>query len=203
MQNRVEVKQSILAGHGSLSIVWGAWATGMAAAAAATLHRFERLGMGAIPPASGLKALARVSQAVGISPLSEVRNPPPTIIEGCLRLLEEGNKDKNSIGMSGVTIAAKLHNVPFLVVFVLGMFRPSKKSSALLPARLSSTHSSGAACKDRASLFRSCSGSLRKRRLSRLQTPASSLGHFELQVQARSRHWRPFSTSSASCWAVR
>jgi hypothetical protein len=39
-------------------VMWGAWATGMAAADAAILQRFERLGMGSIKPAAGLAALA-------------------------------------------------------------------------------------------------------------------------------------------------
>ena len=38
--------------------MWGAWATGMAAADTTILQRFERLGMGSIKPAAGLAALA-------------------------------------------------------------------------------------------------------------------------------------------------
>ena len=38
--------------------MWGAWVTGMAAADAAILQRFERLGMGSIKPAEGLAALS-------------------------------------------------------------------------------------------------------------------------------------------------
>ena len=43
--------------------MWGAWATGMAAADAAILQRFERLGMGSIKPAAGLVALAAILSA--------------------------------------------------------------------------------------------------------------------------------------------
>lgn len=46
-----------------MSVMWGAWATGMAAADAAILQRFERLGMGSIKPAAGLAALAAVLSA--------------------------------------------------------------------------------------------------------------------------------------------
>lgn len=42
------------------SIVWGAWAIGMAASAAATLQRFERQGMGAVTAAQGLRALSHI-----------------------------------------------------------------------------------------------------------------------------------------------
>lgn len=46
-------------GHAGLpatSVMWGAWALGMAATPA-TLLRFERMGMGAIRPSLGLQAL--------------------------------------------------------------------------------------------------------------------------------------------------
>ncbi len=43
--------------------MWGAWATGMAAADAAILQRFERLGMGSIKPAAGLAALSAALSA--------------------------------------------------------------------------------------------------------------------------------------------
>ena len=46
------------AGLPCTSIMWGAWAFGMAAAAPATLRRLERAGMGALGPAQGLAALA-------------------------------------------------------------------------------------------------------------------------------------------------
>lgn len=59
-------------GFGTVSIIWGAWAVGMAATAAATLRRFERLGMGAITPARGLAALAHVLATASAPPTAEV-----------------------------------------------------------------------------------------------------------------------------------
>lgn len=44
----------------SVSVMWGAWAAGMAASDAATAQRFQRLGMGIIQPHAGLAALARI-----------------------------------------------------------------------------------------------------------------------------------------------
>jgi hypothetical protein len=37
--------------------MWGAWAIGMATTNSLTIMRFERLGMGAIAPTSGIRAL--------------------------------------------------------------------------------------------------------------------------------------------------
>ena len=48
------------AGLRSVSVMWGAWATGMAASDAAITQRFQRLGMGTIQPSAGLAALARI-----------------------------------------------------------------------------------------------------------------------------------------------
>ena len=52
-----------------MSVMWGAWALGMAASDPATLARFARMGMGAIRPAQGLLVLAGVLAA---SPRSHV-----------------------------------------------------------------------------------------------------------------------------------
>ena len=51
------------AGGATTAVMWGAWASGMAAAQRGTLARLERLGMVAIPPASGLRALTQVLAA--------------------------------------------------------------------------------------------------------------------------------------------
>ncbi len=53
---------SVRAAAGSVhtAVMWGAWATGMAAAQRGILARLERLGMVAIPPTAGLKALAQI-----------------------------------------------------------------------------------------------------------------------------------------------
>ena len=51
------------AGSVITAVMWGAWATGMAAAQRGTLARLERLGMVAIPPSAGLKALAQILTA--------------------------------------------------------------------------------------------------------------------------------------------
>ena len=48
------------AGGIATAVMWGAWASGMAAAQRGTLARLERLGMVAIPPTAGLKALASI-----------------------------------------------------------------------------------------------------------------------------------------------
>lgn len=58
------------AGLRSVSVAWGAWASGMAADAA-MLRRFERMGMGAIAPADGLGALSLVC--------SDASTPPEVI----------------------------------------------------------------------------------------------------------------------------
>ena len=50
----------LAAGLRSVSVMWGAWAAGMAASDAATAQRFQRLGMGIIQPHAGLAALARI-----------------------------------------------------------------------------------------------------------------------------------------------
>lgn len=44
----------------SVSVMWGAWATGMAAAEAGIAQRLQRLGMGIIQPPAGLAALAQI-----------------------------------------------------------------------------------------------------------------------------------------------
>ncbi|KAK9803914.1 hypothetical protein WJX72_004698 [[Myrmecia] bisecta] len=51
------------AGISATSIMWGAWATGMAASDPSIARRFERLGMGLIQPAAGLEALSRARQS--------------------------------------------------------------------------------------------------------------------------------------------
>ena len=56
------------AGLPAVSIMWGAWMTGMAADNKATLSRFEKMGMGAIRPQEGLEALNHImfqNNAVG------------------------------------------------------------------------------------------------------------------------------------------
>jgi hypothetical protein len=49
-------------GRLSSSIMWGAWAVGMAAADAAMLRRIQSSGVGSIAPAAGLQLLARLLQ---------------------------------------------------------------------------------------------------------------------------------------------
>jgi hypothetical protein len=56
------------AGLPCTAVLWGAWATGMAAASPALLRRLERVGMGAIAPARGLAALAGLLQGLGPGP---------------------------------------------------------------------------------------------------------------------------------------
>lgn len=56
--------ECIDAGKEATSIVWGAWATGMAANAAATLQRFERQGMGAVTASQGLTALSHILSSI-------------------------------------------------------------------------------------------------------------------------------------------
>ena len=56
------------AGGGATAVMWGAWASGMAAAQRGTLARLERLGMVAIPPAAGLRALTQILAAEQNSP---------------------------------------------------------------------------------------------------------------------------------------
>jgi hypothetical protein len=56
------------------SIMWGAWAIGMAAEAN-ILQRLERAGMGAIPPLDGLNALAGILES--LHPTSQVSRDCP------------------------------------------------------------------------------------------------------------------------------
>jgi hypothetical protein len=62
------------AGLPCTAVLWGAWATGMAAASPALLRRLERAGMGAIAPARGLAALAGLLQ--GLAPRRPRRATP-------------------------------------------------------------------------------------------------------------------------------
>ena len=47
-----------------MSVMWGAWALGMAASDKAMLARFQRMGMGVIQPPAGLTALAQLLAAI-------------------------------------------------------------------------------------------------------------------------------------------
>lgn len=64
--------------------MWGAWAMGMAAADAATLQRFERLGMGSIMPIVGLTALASILASP--SREAQARHTGSTKLGECLQL---------------------------------------------------------------------------------------------------------------------
>lgn len=61
------------AGLRSVSIMWGAWATGMAAKDATTAQRFQRLGMGTIAPHTGLAALGQLLRSSAAEPQARMQ----------------------------------------------------------------------------------------------------------------------------------